>query len=71
MTGGVTGRHALLPVMFRLQGRPDLTIEFVVDTGFTYFLTLPPAERAARFERARARGICEVGILAIDPPRDW
>ena len=47
MTGSVLGRHALLPVTFLLQGRPDLTIEFVVDTGFTYFLTLPPAAVAA------------------------
>ena len=42
MTGRVSLLHALLPVPFRLPGQPDLTIEFVVDTGFTGYLTLPP-----------------------------
>lgn len=40
-TGRVESLHALLPVAFRLKDRPDLTIEYVVDTGFTGFLTLP------------------------------
>lgn len=40
MQGYVQNRHALLPVTFRLPGRPDLVIEFVVDTGFTGELTL-------------------------------
>lgn len=43
MTGEVESLHALLPVIFRLPGRPDSIIKFVVDTGFTGFLTLPPA----------------------------
>ena len=43
MVGTVSGRHALLPVTLRLQRRPDLTIEFVVDTGYTDYLTLPLA----------------------------
>jgi clan AA aspartic protease len=43
MTGTVFQRHALLPVTFRLPGQPNLTIEFVVDTGFTGALALPPA----------------------------
>ena len=47
VTGGVTGRQALMPVVFRLPGRPDLSVDFVVDTGFTYFLTLPPPAVAA------------------------
>ena len=47
MTGNVQGRHALLPITFRRPNQPDLTIEFVVDTGFTYYLTLPPAAVAA------------------------
>jgi len=47
MTGRVEGRHALLPVTFRVSGQADLTIEFVVDTGFTDYLTLPPAAIAA------------------------
>ena len=41
MTGTVQNRRLLLPLAFRLPNRPDLTIEFVVDTGFTDFLTLP------------------------------
>jgi clan AA aspartic protease len=47
MTGTVSRRHALLPVTFRLPMPRDLTLEFVVDTGFTDFLTLPPAAVAA------------------------
>ena len=41
MTGTVSQLHALVPITFRLLGRPDLTIEFVVDTGYTGSLTLP------------------------------
>ena len=42
ITGRVINRHALLPVIFRQPDAADLSIEFVVDTGFTGFLTLPP-----------------------------
>ncbi len=42
MSGSVRARHALLPVTFRLSGLPDVALEFVVDTGFTGLLTLPP-----------------------------
>ena len=41
MTGRVSRLHALLPVTFRLPNQPDLSIEFVVDTGYTGSLTLP------------------------------
>ena len=41
IVGQVTDHHALLPVTIRPPGRPALTIEFVVDTGFVGFLTLP------------------------------
>lgn len=47
MTGNVQDRHALLPIAFRLPNQPNVTIEFVVDTGFTGFLTLPVAAVAA------------------------
>jgi clan AA aspartic protease len=47
MTGNVLNRHALLPVTLRQAGRPDLAVEFVVDTGFTGALALPPAVIAA------------------------
>jgi clan AA aspartic protease len=43
MTGSVSGRHALVPMTFRIPNQPDLTIEFVLDTGFAGYLTLPPA----------------------------
>ncbi len=43
ITGHVSNRRALVPVTFRLSGQPDLVIEFVVDTGFAGFLTLPLA----------------------------
>lgn len=43
MIGAVSRRHAMMPVLFRLPGQPDLTIEFVVDTGFTEYLALPRA----------------------------
>jgi clan AA aspartic protease len=33
----------MLPVIFRRPGQPDLALEFVVDTGFTGALALPPA----------------------------
>jgi clan AA aspartic protease len=47
MSGRVERLHALLPIVFRLPDRPDITIEFVVDTGFTDQLTLPPEAVAA------------------------
>ena len=43
MRGIVTERHAMVPVVFRLPGQPDFTVDFVVDTGFTGALALPPA----------------------------
>ncbi len=42
MTGRVANLRALMPVTFRLAGQPDLAIEFVIDTGFTGALALPP-----------------------------
>ena len=38
---------SILPITLRLPGRGDLVIDFVVDTGFTGFLTLPPPAIAA------------------------
>jgi len=45
--GQVTRLQAQVGVVFRLQNRPDIEIEFVVDTGFEGALTLPPAAVAA------------------------
>src|SRR5689334_23173758 len=48
MTAGkVENAHPLLPVTFRPQDGLDVTIEFVVDTGFVGYLTLPPAAVSA------------------------
>lgn len=47
IAGGVQNLHALVPVTFRLDDQPDLSLEFVIDTGFAGFLTLPPAAIAA------------------------
>lgn len=44
MTGTFTGGRPVLPITLRLQGQPVLSIEYVVDTGFSEFLSLP--ERA-------------------------
>jgi clan AA aspartic protease len=42
MQGRVKDGRASLPVTFRLSNQPDFQIEFVVDTGFNDYLTLPP-----------------------------
>jgi clan AA aspartic protease len=41
MNGRVNALQALMSVTFRFEHRPDLAIEFVVDTGFAGHLTLP------------------------------
>lgn len=47
ISGRVEQLHILLPVTFRLPAKPDLTVDYVVDTGFTGSLTLPAAAVAA------------------------
>jgi clan AA aspartic protease len=47
MTGRVESLHALLPITFRFSDKADIGIEFVVDTGYTGFLSLPAAGVAA------------------------
>jgi clan AA aspartic protease len=47
ISGKVLRLHALLPIIFRLPDKPELSIEFVVDTGFTDQLTLPTEAVAA------------------------
>lgn len=39
--GRVISLQALIEVMLRRSGQPDMTIEFIVDTGFEGALTLP------------------------------
>jgi clan AA aspartic protease len=47
MNGHVSALHVLVSVPFRRLGQPDTAIEFVVDTGFTGELCLPPDALAA------------------------
>ena len=42
ITGTVIDGRATVPVIFRLNNQPDFSIEFVIDTGFTGSLCLPP-----------------------------
>ncbi|TAE60721.1 MAG: clan AA aspartic protease [Nostocales cyanobacterium] len=42
ITGIIKNGRATVNVIFRLPDQPDFTIEFVIDTGFTEFLSLPP-----------------------------
>ncbi len=37
----VSNLHVLLPVISLLQHRQEIALEFVVDTGFTDYLSLP------------------------------
>lgn len=43
ISGIVKNGRPTVNVIFRLPNQPDFTIEFVIDTGFTEFLSLPPA----------------------------
>jgi clan AA aspartic protease len=43
MTGSVQNLHPLVSIPLRRHGQPDLALDFVVDTGFMGFLTLPVA----------------------------
>ena len=43
IAGIVKNGRATVNIMFRLPNQPNFTIEFVIDTGFTEFLSLPPA----------------------------
>ena len=47
MIGSMRSRHALLPIIFHVYSKPDFSIEFVIDTGFSGELTLPIAAVAA------------------------
>jgi clan AA aspartic protease len=40
--GRTNDRKAIVPVIFRLPGQPDFSVDFVIDTGFNDYLTLPP-----------------------------
>ena len=39
--GRLVDGRAIAPVIFRLPGQPDFSLDFVIDTGFNGYLTLP------------------------------
>jgi clan AA aspartic protease len=43
MIGQVSERRAVVSLSVRRPDQPDISIEFVIDTGFNGSLTLPPA----------------------------
>src|SRR5687767_4298415 len=43
ITGTVSGRHVLVPLVVRAPNGQEGAIEFVLDTGFAGFLTIPTA----------------------------
>ena len=43
MNGYIENLHAMLPVTFRVPNHSDIVLPFVIDTGFTDDLTLPPS----------------------------
>jgi len=47
INGYVVAHHVLVNVPLRMPNQPEVEVEFVIDTGFTGFLTLPPAIVAA------------------------
>jgi clan AA aspartic protease len=47
IVGIVAGRHALVRLTLRGPSGQETDLEFVLDTGFVGFLTLPPAAVAA------------------------
>ncbi len=40
--GRLIDKKAIVPVIFRLPQQPDFSVNFVIDTGFNDYLTLPP-----------------------------
>ncbi|MGB3637332.1 MAG: clan AA aspartic protease [Rivularia sp. (in: cyanobacteria)] len=40
--GRISESKATIPVIFRLPSQPDFSVDFVIDTGFNGYLTLPP-----------------------------
>lgn len=69
MRGVTIRRQATLPVTFHLPGQPDFTLEFVVDTGFTDFLTLPSAAVTAMrlpFSHQETAGLADGSTIRLD-----
>jgi len=69
MHGAIQRRQATLPITFRLPGQPDLSLEFVLDTGFTNYLTLPMAAVTAMrlpFLRETGASLADGSSVTID-----
>ena len=69
MTGNVVGLQPLLQVAIRTHQGQNVTIEFVVDTGFVGFLALPPAAVAALglpFIRSLAANLADDSSVMMD-----
>jgi clan AA aspartic protease len=47
INGHVVAHHIVVIVPLRIPNQPEVEVEFVIDTGFTGFLTLPPTIVAA------------------------
>lgn len=72
MQGMTQRRRATLPITFRLPGQPDLALEFVIDTGFTEYLTLPAAAVAAMrlpFVRATDANLADGSTVTMNTHR--
>ena len=41
INGRISEGKAIVPVIFRLPSQPDFSVDFVIDTGFNDYLTLP------------------------------
>lgn len=69
MRGVTIRRQATLPITFRLPGQPNFTLEFVIDTEFTEFLTLPPAAIMAMrlpFDHQETAGLADGSTTRLD-----
>jgi clan AA aspartic protease len=67
--GSVSGRQASIELPVRPPNQPTLALEFVVDTGFEGFLTLPPAAVASLqlpFIRTLAANLANDSNVAAD-----
>jgi clan AA aspartic protease len=67
--GSVVGLQARVNVIFRIPGRPDVTLEFVVDTGFDGALTLPSIAAGALclpFLEERSASLADGSHIPLD-----
>jgi predicted aspartyl protease len=60
INGQVFTHRALISIFLRVPNQPDTEVEFIVDTGFTGFLTLPPGNRHGAQSPFRPMDICRL-----------